>query len=381
MFTTLTIALALVGQIVAPQQMHNGTASSARDGRASMTVRTWTDASGMYHSAAELADFQGGVAYLRKNDGKITPVPFTKLSKADQQFIESATPAVKVIAGKVVSIADGDTVTVLDGTTPTKIRLEGIDAPESHQAFGTKSRESIAQKVFQKTVRVEWREHDKYHRTLGHIFVDDRWVNKEMVQEGWAWHYRQYSKSEVLADAESGARTAKVGLWVDPNPIPPWEFRHPNAASQLAEIPATASPPAKTITAPVDAKPATKLPTPGSQEEKEETVYVTKTGVKYHRASCHHLKSSIPMTLSEAAKRCSPCSVCHPPVPKEKRASTTTATEVQANITPPVEYQARATSAYVAASPRSGGGTVQVKGYTRKDGTYVRPYTCRSPSR
>lgn len=283
-------------------------------------ARTWTDASGKHHSTAELADFQGGVVYLRKDDGKITPVPVATLSKPDQQFVTSVAPAVKVITGKVISIADGDTVTVLDGNTPTKIRLEGIDAPESHQAYGHKSKEAVAGKVFQKTVRVEWRELDKYKRTLGHIFVDNRWVNKEMVQEGWAWHYRQYSKSEVLAAAESDARTAKAGLWADPSPIPPWEFRHPIA----------------TATEP----PAANKPVPKAQgllttpEEKEETVYVTNTGEKYHRAGCHHLKSSIPMTLSEAAKRYSPCSVCRPPspnAPAESRAGVA-ATQTPATV-------------------------------------------------
>jgi hypothetical protein len=191
---------------------------------------------------------------------------------------------------------------VLEGKTQTKIRLEGIDAPERHQAFGTKSRQAVAHKVFQKPVRVEWRELDKYGRTLGQIFVDDRWINKEMVQEGWAWHYRQYSKSEVLSDAESEARTAKVGLWADEHPIAPWEFRHPPTPIAAAPAPLDASKPAE----------------PDPSQEKEETVYVTKTGAKYHRAGCRHLKSSIPMKLSEAAERYSPCSVCNPPSPKGK---------------------------------------------------------------
>ncbi len=274
-------------------------------------ARPWTDAGGKHHTTAELADFQGGIAYLKKDDGKISAVPLKKLSKADQDFIRSATPEVKLIEGKVISIADGDTLTVLVGETPTKIRLEGIDAPESHQAYGHKSREALADKVFHKTVRIEWRELDKYKRMLGHVFMDDRWVNKDMVQEGWAWHYRQYSKSEVLADAESDARTAQIGLWAGTDPIAPWEFRHlPKASPPVAK-----EPPQPKVEPP--SKPA---------EETEETVYVTRTGEKYHRAGCHHLKSSIPMTLSEAAKRYSPCSVCRPPTPKHTATSDPPAT-------------------------------------------------------
>jgi len=109
-------------------------------------------------------------------------------------------PAAKILDGKTVGVSDGDTVTVLDATnTQHKIRLEAIDAPESHQPFGTKSKQALSDKVFGKTVRVEWTEKDKYRRTLGHIFIDDRWINKEMVEEGWAWHYKQYSDDEDLA--------------------------------------------------------------------------------------------------------------------------------------------------------------------------------------
>ena len=117
--------------------------------------RTWTDAEGKHHSTAELADFQGGVAYLRKDDGSFRTVPLARLSNADQEFIRTATPEVKVIQGKVVEITDGDTLTVVDGATRTKVRLEGMDAPESHQAYFTESKKALADIVLQKTVRVE----------------------------------------------------------------------------------------------------------------------------------------------------------------------------------------------------------------------------------
>jgi endonuclease YncB( thermonuclease family) len=120
----------------------------------------------------------------------------------------------------VISIADGDTLTVVEGNTRRKIRLEGNDAPEGHQAHGGKSRQALAAKVFQKRVRIEPREFDKYKRVLGHVFVDDRWINADMIEEGWAWHHREYSDSAVLADTESNVRTAKVGLWADTNPTP-----------------------------------------------------------------------------------------------------------------------------------------------------------------
>lgn len=100
---------------------------------------------------------------------------------------EKAEPP-KPFAGKVVGIADGDTFTVLLDKTQHRIRLNGIDSPETGQAFGTKAKQALADKVFGKEVKVVWTERDKYKRILGDIYLDDRWINKEMVGEGFAWH-------------------------------------------------------------------------------------------------------------------------------------------------------------------------------------------------
>ena len=130
------------------------------------------------------------------------------------------------IRGKVVSIADGDTITVLDADkVQHKIRLQGIDAPEKKQAFGTKSKERMSEKVGGEEVVVQWKAKDRYGRIIGEVMIGSRHINLEMVQDGMAWHYKQYSKSKELAEAEDLARKEKKGLWVDKEPVPPWEFR------------------------------------------------------------------------------------------------------------------------------------------------------------
>ncbi len=130
------------------------------------------------------------------------------------------------LRGKVVSIADGDTITVLDAEkVQHKIRLQGIDAPEKKQAFGTKSKERMSEKVGGEEVVVQWKEKDRYGRIIGEVMIGSRHINLEMVQDGMAWHYKQYSKSKELAEAEDLARKEKKGLWVDKEPVPPWEFR------------------------------------------------------------------------------------------------------------------------------------------------------------
>ena len=122
-------------------------------------------------------------------------------------------------------------MTVLRGTEQVKVRLDGIDAPEKNQSFGTKSKDALAGLVFGKTVTVQSKGTDRYGRTLGVISVGGTNVNQRMVAAGWAWHYKQYQREQSPADrqsyaaAEVEARAAKLGLWRDAEPLPPWEFR------------------------------------------------------------------------------------------------------------------------------------------------------------
>lgn len=128
------------------------------------------------------------------------------------------------LVGNVVGVHDGDTLTLLVDRTQYKIRLDGIDAPELGQDFGTRSKQALSKACFGKTVKVETHGQDRYGRTLGEVFTDES-VNRRLVQDGMAWHYVRYSDSEELAAAEKAAREAKAGLWADPAAVPPWEFR------------------------------------------------------------------------------------------------------------------------------------------------------------
>jgi endonuclease YncB( thermonuclease family) len=128
-------------------------------------------------------------------------------------------------------VADGDTITVLDAEKQQiKIRLQGIDAPEKAQAFGNVSRKSLSDKVFDKTVRITWKDKDKYGRVLGEIHLGDRHINREQVIEGMAWWYEKYCPDDsILQEAEKQAKKEKRGLWRDLDtaapPIAPWDFR------------------------------------------------------------------------------------------------------------------------------------------------------------
>jgi endonuclease YncB( thermonuclease family) len=152
--------------------------------------------------------------------------------------------ATEVIEGRVVGVHDGDTVTLLImGNQQLKIRLAQIDAPELDQAFGQKSKQSLSDLVFNKTIKVEKETVDKYGRTVGTLLVDGVDANREQVKRGMAWVYRQYLHDQSLLQVEEEAHQTKVGLWSEPNPMPPWEYRHgkktiaklPRAAHQSAE--------------------------------------------------------------------------------------------------------------------------------------------------
>lgn len=129
--------------------------------------------------------------------------------------------------GRVVGVMDGDTIEVLHNKTPQRIRLYGIDCPEKAQAFGQRAKQATSSLVFSKTVTIESHGRDKYKRTLGDVFLSDgTHVNRELVAQGWCWHYQKYAPEDViLAALEASARMAHRGLWADPHPVPPWEYR------------------------------------------------------------------------------------------------------------------------------------------------------------
>lgn len=137
------------------------------------------------------------------------------------------------ITGRVVSIADGDTLTVLDtANTQHKIRLSEIDAPEiGHgankpgQPFGQRSKQSLADMCFQQPATVRVVDTDRYGRIVGRVTCGSQDANAQQVQRGMALVYRKYARDQSLFAIEDEARSAKRGLWADPNQIPPWEWR------------------------------------------------------------------------------------------------------------------------------------------------------------
>lgn len=152
-----------------------------------------------------------------------------KLARAAAEAAQPVHSAEVVVTG----ISDGDTAKVeLDGKS-VRLRLARIDAPEHQQAWGNRSEQSLRELVYRKLVRIEWREVDRNGRPIVTMTVGSLDVSAEQVRRGMAWVYRAYSMDPDLLRLEASAREAKVGLWADPAPVPPWEWRRLKREGEL----------------------------------------------------------------------------------------------------------------------------------------------------
>ena len=134
----------------------------------------------------------------------------------------------ETIEGKVIGIADGDTFTLITANKQRiKIRLAEIDAPESGQPYGNRSRQVLTKFIHGKNVRVVVQTTDRYGRTVGRPYLGGVDICKEMVRVGAAWVYRDYVFERSLLDVEAEAREASAGLWgiSESRNMPPWEWR------------------------------------------------------------------------------------------------------------------------------------------------------------
>lgn len=151
------------------------------------------------------------------------------------QLLTAASLQAGTLEGRVIGIIDGDTITVLDSSNRQyKIRFAGIDAPEKNQPYGQIAKEHLSELFFNRQVIVETEKEDRYRRPVGKVLFEGRDTNLAMVVAGYAWHYKKYQAEQSPDDrllydsAEREARAARRGLWEDPDPIPPSEWRAGN---------------------------------------------------------------------------------------------------------------------------------------------------------
>lgn len=127
--------------------------------------------------------------------------------------------------GPVTGVADGDTFYMAIEGKPTRLRLAQIDAPEKAQPFGRKAEQSLRDLIGKRQVTVTWTQADRYGRPIVQVQAEGQDVNAEQVRRGYAWVYLQYATDRNLFTLENEARSGGRGLWTDPHPVPPWEWR------------------------------------------------------------------------------------------------------------------------------------------------------------
>jgi micrococcal nuclease len=202
--------------------------------------------------------------------------------------------AVDVSAQLIQRVIDGDTLAVQGIGT---VRLIGVDAPETTPEPGAFLRGMTINKI----VRLEYDQTktDRYGRTLAYLYLaDGTFVNAEIVKQGYAHAYTEFPfrHMEQFRAYEREARAAGKGLWA--------------GTSALAVAAAS---------------------------DTNTTVYVTRTGEKYHRAGCRSLaRSQIPMQLSEAAARYGACGICKPPTLADTPSTTPAAVATPTRSSPAV---------------------------------------------
>ena len=133
------------------------------------------------------------------------------------------------ITGRIVGVIDGDTVDLIDGSfRQTRIRLAEIDAPEKNQPFGQRAKLALSSLCFGRKATAIPTGATHRGRVIAHLQCDGTDASSSMVAEGYAWVYRQYSKSAGLLALEEDARRRHLGLWANAAPVPPWTWRKPN---------------------------------------------------------------------------------------------------------------------------------------------------------
>ena len=126
----------------------------------------------------------------------------------------------------MIKISDGDTITILDSNNRKhKIRLDKIDAPEQKQCFGINAKNHLVSLISGKQVKVICRKKDRYKRILGIVYLQEKEINLQMVKDGFAWHYSYFDNTKSYIEAEQKAKQNKSGLWIQENPVTPYEFR------------------------------------------------------------------------------------------------------------------------------------------------------------
>lgn len=105
------------------------------------------------------------------------------------------------------------------------IRNSGIDAPERGQYYGDVATLHLHWLISGKAVGLKLKQRDSYGRWIATAYLDGADIAEELLQQGLAWHYKEYDSNPRYAQLETEAKLDGRGLWSDDRAVPPWEWR------------------------------------------------------------------------------------------------------------------------------------------------------------
>lgn len=152
------------------------------------------------------------------------------------------------LRGTVSAVVDGDTLDIGHGAARRRIRIAGIDAPERGQAFGLKARQHLDGLAYRQPVearcsKTEIRPENGRARAICTVTANGTDLGLAQLRAGYAWHFRRFSHEQqreqrnTYAQAEQQARAQHAGLWTDPRPLAPWDWRDAQRAEAFAPAP------------------------------------------------------------------------------------------------------------------------------------------------
>jgi endonuclease YncB( thermonuclease family) len=183
------------------------------------------------------------VAAYVGNWGKSSQPSRPAVTKVEKKQ-EAKRPAAKATAEldkaeyRLANLADGDSFELEDAKKrKVKVRLYGVDAPEGKQPFGNVSRNNLRKLLEGKKLLIRTMYKDDYKRSVAIVYYsqngkpDELSINQLQVQAGMAWVYDHFCTNSVCNTwklEEAMAQKARLGLWRDDGPIPPWQWRRSN---------------------------------------------------------------------------------------------------------------------------------------------------------
>ena len=134
--------------------------------------------------------------------------------------------------GVVIHNHDGDTIKL---ETPDRgvltVRLSGADTPETGQAYWKVARDFLKSRVAGKPTTAWCYKQDRYEREVCHVRVGQQDLGQALIESGYGWYAFQFASElseaqrRAYLEGERQAREQRIGLWLESDPMPPWECR------------------------------------------------------------------------------------------------------------------------------------------------------------